>query len=296
MTDELEDKAVDAQAESDDHSDVEDIESSDAEQEDVQDGEGEVEAGQAAEAEAETEEDDEIIVTIGDEEPQKEEPAPQWVKELRKTNRRIEKENRELKKRVESFQNPVEAVSLGERPKIYDYEDDSEFEKALEKWIETKRKVDEQKSQAEAEKQKQQEAWQQKLNNYAQLKSSIKASDFEDAEAVVMETLNETQQGIILQGADNPAHVVYALGLHPEKSKEISSIKDPVQFAFAVAKLEKDLKVTSKRSPPPPERKVTSTAPTSGAVDSTLERLRAKAEKTGDYSEVFKYKQSKRAN
>jgi hypothetical protein len=100
---------------------------------------------------------------------------------------------------------------------------------------------------------------------------------------------------VILQGADNPALVVYALGKNPKKAKELSSIADPVKFAFAVAKLEKELKVMPRKSAPAPERVVQTTGPKSGAVDSTLERLRAEAEKTGDYNKVMQYKRQKRS-
>ena len=84
--------------------------------------------------------------------------------------------------------------------------------------------------------------------------------------------------------------VVYALGKNPKKAKEIAAITDPVKFAFAVAKLEKELKVTNRRAAPPPERTVQATGRVSGTVDSTRERLRPEAEKTGDYSKVFRYK------
>ena len=69
---------------------------------------------------------------------------------------------------------------------------------------------------------------------------------------------------------------------------------DPVKFAFAVAKLETQLKVTNRKAAPPPESTVRGTGRVSGAVDSTLERLRADAEKTGDYSKVMQYKRQKR--
>ena len=99
----------------------------------------------------------------------------------------------------------------------------------------------------------------------------------------------------MLQGADNPALVVYALGKNPKKAQELASIKDPVKFAFAVAKLEKDLKVTNRRAAPPPERVVSGTGRVSGAVDSTLERLREEASKSGDMTKVLAYKLKKRA-
>jgi len=121
--------------------------------------------------------------------------------------------------------------------------------------------------------------------------------DFEEAEAVVQEAFNVTQQGVVLQGAENPALVIYAIGKNQKKLKELSDIKDPVKFAFAVARLEKELKVTSRKSAAPqPERIVSGTGRVSGAVDSTLERLRDEAAKTGNMTKVIQYKQQKRAS
>jgi hypothetical protein len=54
------------------------------------------------------------------------------------------------------------------------------------------------------------------------------------------------------------------------------------------------LKVTNRKAAPPPEKTVQGTGRVTGSVDSTLDRLRADAEKSGDYSKVFAYKQQKR--
>jgi len=68
-----------------------------------------------------------------------------------------------------------------------------------------------------------------------------------------------------------------------------------VKFAFAVAKLETNLKVTTRKASSRPEKKISGTARPSGSVDNTLERLRTDAEKTGDYSKVFQYKRQKKS-
>jgi hypothetical protein len=141
----------------------------------------------------------------------------------------------------------------------------------------------------------QQKAWKAKLDGYGRAKAELRVKDFEDAEAVAQELFNITQQGVMLQGADNPALVVYALGKNPKKAQELAAIKDPVKFAFAVAKLEKDLKVTNRKQAPAPERVITGTARSSGAVDSTLERLREEAARTGNMSKVVAYKRQKKA-
>jgi len=241
--------------------------------------------------------DDEVVVSIGEESPPQEEkePAPEWVRELRKSYRELQREKRELEARLTTSQKAEEKpLSLGAKPTLEQFDYDAEqFEVALERWYENKRKVQEQDNAKKAEQQKAEQDWQNTLKNYGSLKSQLKVKDYDDAEHVVLESLNETKQGIILHGAKNPALVVYALGKNPQKVKELASIDDPVKFAIAIGGLEKELKVTSRKtaSPPPPESKVRGSAPISGAVDSTLERLREEAARSGDHSKVFAYKQ-----
>lgn len=251
------------------------------------------------EQEEPAEEPDEVVVSIGEEEPQQqEEPAhaPEWVRELRKTNRELKRQNQELQGRLQQTAPVQQAVMLGKKPTLEDYDYDAEkFEQSLESWYDRKRQTDEQQARQDAELQNQNRAWQSKLDSYTKAKAELRVKDFEDAEAVAQELFSVVQQGVMLQGADNPALVVYALGRNPKKAKELAEIKDPVKFAFAVAKLEKEMKVTSRRTAPPPERVVTGTARNSGSVDSTLERLREEAARTGNMTKVVAYKRQKKA-
>jgi hypothetical protein len=107
--------------------------------------------------------------------------------------------------------------------------------------------------------------------------------------------LDQTQQGIIVHGSVEPTLLVYALGKNEAKAKELAAIKDPVKFAFAVAKLEATLKVTTRKPSTAPETTITGNSRPSGAIDSTLERLREEASRTGDYTKVTAYKRSKRS-
>ena len=250
------------------------------------------------EAEAAAPEPEEVVITIGDEQPaQEEEQAPEWVRDLRKKNREDQKRIRELEAKLQQVQSPQMAVpKLGAKPKLEDFDyDSSKYEAALDNWFSQKRQVEEFQSRVKQAEQQQMQQWQEKLEGYAAAKQSLKVRDYEDAEATVQEALNTVQQGVLLQGADNPAMIVYALGKNPSKAKELAAISDPVKFAFAVAKLEAQLKVQPRKTPPPPESSVRSTTAISGAVDSNLDRLRAEAERTGDYSKVFKYRQQQRA-
>lgn len=261
--------------------------------------EAQAEDEQATETPADDGESDEVVVSIGEEAPPPEETAqaPEWVRELRKTNRELQRQNRELQTKLQSTaQTETKPVVLGPKPKLEDHDYDAEkFEEALATWFERKRQADEAAAKQEAEVMNQQKAWQAKLDGYGKAKAELRVKDFDDAEAVAQELFNVTQQGVMLQGADNPALVVYALGKNPKKAQELAAIKDPVKFAFAVAKLEKDLKVTNRKAAPPPERIVSGTGRVSGAVDSTLERLREEAARTGNMTKVIQYKAQKRA-
>ena len=248
--------------------------------------------------EVEAEDTEEVVVSIGEEAPPQEEhtPAPEWVKELRKTNRELQRQNRELQGRLQAAPPETKPVVIGNKPKLEDHDYDADkYEEALTSWFERKRQAEEVNAKQEAEVMNQQKAWQAKLDGYGKAKAELRVKDYEDAEAVAQEVFSITQQGVLLQGADNPALVVYALGKNPAKAKELASITDPVKFAFAVAKLEKDLKVTNRRQAPAPERIISGTGRSSGAVDSTLERLREDAARTGNMTKVIAYKAQKRS-
>lgn len=276
---------IDDQESQDDSENVGDEQNSGTDQDDQQSGEDQ------------EGDDNEVIVSIGEDAPPPDEQAhaPGWVKELRKANREKEKRIRELEAKLNQT-TEKKPVALGAKPKLEDFDYDADkFESALADWFERKRQADTEAQKLQQAEQAQKQAWQEKLEGYGKAKAELKVRDFEDAEAVAQELFNITQQGVVLQGADNPALVIYALGKNPKKAAELAKIEDPVKFAFAVAKLEKELKVTNRKAAPAPERMVSSTGRVSGAVDSTLERLRAEAEKTGNYTKVLQYKRQKQA-
>lgn len=263
--------------------------------------ETETEAEMAEGDDVETEaEEEEVVISIDGEAPAPEEEeearAPDWVRDLRKQYREEKRRAKELEQRLAQVeQRNIPAVApLGPKPTLekVDYDTDR-YEKELAAWYEKKRQHDEREAALKSEQQAVQKGWERKLESYQGAKAGLKVRDFEFAEDVVQDTLSVMQQGMIVQGADNPALVVYALGKNPKKAKEIASITDPVKFAFAVAKLETQLKISNRKAQVSPERKISGTARPSGAVDSTLDRLRAEAEKTGDYSKVFQYKKQK---
>ena len=260
--------------------------------------EDETKAVQELEAEDEDDSEDEVVISIGEESPPQEEEtrAPEWVRELRKANREKERKIRELEAKLNATATETKPVALGAKPTLEscDYDSD-EYETKLAEWYEQKRAYDAAEAEAEAQRDAEAKAWQDKLDAYAKARASLKVRDYEDAEAFALDTFDVTQQGIVLQGSDNPALIIYALGKSQKRAKELASIKDPVKFAFAVAKLETQLKVTNRKAAAAPERTIsTGGGRISGSVDSTLDRLREEALKTGDMSKVMAYKRSKK--
>jgi len=262
---------------------------------DIEEKKTEAQAVEAAPEPAE-EPKETIIVSIGDEpapEPEEHENAPVWVKKVRQRNRELEKELRDARKKLEE-KTVAKEPEVGAKPTLqgFDYDTDK-YEGALATWYERKRKADEKAAQAAIEKEKADKDWASKLETYQEAKASFKADDFDEAEAATLEVLDVTQQGIIVHGAADPTMLVYALGKNEAKAKELAAIKDPVKFAFAIAKLEATLKVSTKKPATQPEGRISGNARPSGTIDSTLERLREDANKTGDYSKVMAYKRSK---
>ena len=185
---------------------------------------------------------------------------------------------------------------LGKKPSLEECDYDAEeYERKIAAWYEDKRLYDTEQAKAEAQRDAETKAWQGKLDSYAKAKASLKVRDYDEAEAFALDTFTVTQQGIVLQGSEQPAVVIYALGKNQKKAKELSSITDPVKFAFAIAKLETQLKVTNRQATTSPERTIVSGGGRiSGAIDPTLERLREEASRTGNMTRVIQYKTQKR--
>lgn len=242
--------------------------------------------------------EDEVVVTIGEVTPPAEEEAkaPEWVRELRRKHREEVRRNKELEDKLKALTAEPKPAELEEKPTLANCDYDEErFASSLEEWHNKKRKHDEHIKGLQDAEAKAAAEWQEKLDGYAKAKTELKVKDFEEAESEAKNIFNVTQQGIIVQGADNPALVVYALGKNPEQAQKLAQITDAVKFTFAVAKLEAQLKISKRNPVPPPEEKVTAARGASGAVDSTLERLRDEAARTGDFSKVHQYKQQKRS-
>lgn len=252
----------------------------------------------------------EFFIGIEGEEPQQQEgdlfrgePAPEWLKRERAEIKEIKKQQRDRERRIKeleaenaTYRKPAE-IELGEMPTLDDADYDTDkFQELITNWVQKKAQYDQQEQAKKAEQEKAQQLWQERLNGYETKKAAIrtKVADYDVAEEIARDALNQTQQGILIHGADNPELLIYHLGKNPEKAKELAGITDPIQFAFKVAKIDAQLKVQTRKPQTSPEKKVTGSGSLSGTTDSTLEKLRAEASRTGDFTKVVAYKKQKR--
>jgi hypothetical protein len=189
---------------------------------------------------------------------------------------------------------PKDAIpSPGEKPTLAgsDYDEDK-YQKAMDDWYESKAAFEAQQRAHREEQEAIQSQFNDRLNRYNSAKATM-PEDFGDAEAAVISSLDTTQQGVLMQGSDNVARIVYALGKSPGRLGKLKSIKNPIDFAFAVARMESELnmKKSGKASRPAPERRVRKASTGQGnSSDKKLESLRKRARETGDFTEVVKYK------
>jgi hypothetical protein len=263
----------------------------------------EVEVDEVEENTAEETETDEVSISIGDEESTTSEvdeeipeDAPKWVKDTRKrivevtkTAREATQRADELERQLKAKEEAVELPQLGEDPTLESCDFDTDvFKEKWRKWTADKAAHDAKIAEKAEVAKKANEAFQTKLRTYHESKAKLKVKDFAEAEANVLRKFDQNQQGIIVNYAKQPELLVYALGKNEKVSDELASIKDPIKYAFAVAELEIKLKVTPRKAPAP-ESKLSGSG-SQGTADATLARLRAEAEKTGNYTKVVAYK------
>lgn len=250
---------------------------------------------------AEVEAEGELVVQIGDEEPEEDtdeegNPLPKWGRELRRLSRQKDAKIKELERALAVKDNP-DLPALGEKPRIDDPDIDYDadlFEQRILEWNERKRKIDEDRLNVEKQQEQAQQAWQAKVQTYTEAKAKVPFPDFDDAEALIQDTFDVTQQGLLIKVAKDAPTLVYALGKNPKKAAELAGIKDLAEFVAEVVRVEMNVKTTRKPATAP-EKTVSVPAGTGvSAVDDTLARLREEASKTGDSSKLMAYKRSLR--
>lgn len=218
-------------------------------------------------------------------------PAPESdnsvIRELRAKYREVVRENAELKRGAKPAK-----IEVGEKPTLESCEYDEErFETALDAWKGRKAQAEQQDREQQQRTEREREAWTERAKAYEDDKQRIAVSDYDDAEAAVFDTLPEPVQALIML-TGKPAALIYALSRTPAKLEELSKL-DLARAAMMIGKLEDKLTVT-KRALPDPDRPVRGNARPATA-DKELARLEKEAARTGDRTEVVRYKRKLKA-
>ena len=225
--------------------------------------------------------------------------SPEKAKERNREFSRLRARTAELERKLAEKERALAPAALdpGPKPTLENCDfDASAYEAKLDTWHEKRRQKEAADAVAAQETQKAQGDRQQKQLKYLKSKEEImsKLPDYQELETLVAAGLSETQREVILHYADNPTLVVAALGRNPERLQDFADTKDLGALIAKTAKLEVRTELKSKTTPPPPEKRISGSGSKSGKVDTHLDMLRARAEKSGDYTKVNDYIREKR--
>lgn len=249
---------------------------------------------EGAETEALEGDEDEVLIGFegeGSAPPPDEGQDSNLVRHLRE---QLRDRDRQLKAR--QAQGTPQKVEVGEKPTLAtcDY-DEERFERELLDWKERTAQAERQEQEAAQAEQARQATWQKRLGDVEVQKTALGVKDYDQAAEEVRTTFTEQQQAMIVRAALNPAKMIYALGRSPAKAAELAKITDPVDFIAEIARLEGKTTVTTQRkSAPSPERIARGSAPLSRGVDKEEQRLEAEAQKTGNRTDLIRYRKEKR--
>lgn len=235
-------------------------------------------------------EGDEEIGFVGEEE-DGDDTAPDLPKRLREEIKKRDRENAALKKRVAELDQPAAPIDPGPRPTREDHDwDDEAYDAAIDKWNEAR-------FQAQAQAAEPTDAANEAKQDVERLTTGIATLTYADAQEVVpaaMEVLTAEQQFVIASAAKEPAKLIYALGKNPARLKSLLDIKNPVKLIAEIARTEMQMTVRSK-TPPPPENVRKGDGKASVTTDKEEARLEKEAERTGNRTELIRYRKQKRA-
>lgn len=212
------------------------------------------------------------------------------VKHLREE---IKKRDRMLAEKPSAKSEPIDP---GPEPTLEDCEYDEElYRRRLREWDKKVEAKDAQTGQSAEAEEEEKKVWLAELDRVNVERAALPYADSEDAFETVKASLSIAQQAALIQATDagNTAKVIYALGKHPEKLAALAGQTNLIKFIKDVTKLEGTLKMVKRRKAPEPEeveRGSARVSHTSG--DKKLKKLEEEAARTGDRTELQRYRKS----
>lgn len=209
------------------------------------------------------EQPDEYSLRIGDEEIQLTEedddhvdgqPAPQWVKDLRKNNREKDKELRELRRELEQVKSKPAEVQQPQTDVVppkptmesCDYDEEA-FEKAVTDWHESKSRVEQQNQQRQRQQQEYQQNFQKRVDAHKERAAKLPVKDYQEMEEIARRDLTDIQKEILIYAADEGSELIaYALGKNQQLRQRVAAETDPIRAAFLLGQISKQVSLAPK--------------------------------------------------
>lgn len=233
-------------------------------------------------------EESETIIAFSDDEQEEE---PELVKKLRDQIRERDRKLAQFRRSPAQVDDDPEP-QIVERPRSvadFDYDEDR-FNEAVDAHIAAKEAHSEWKVRQSERDNSRNAAQAEQAKRVEQQKNALGVADYDTRAASVKDTLSDAQLAILINGADNPAQLIYALGRSQTRLTLLAGEDNLARFAVMLGKMEKEIKVT-KRTAANPETMVRgATATLTQSDDKHLAKLEREAEKTGDRSKVQAYK------
>lgn len=199
--------------------------------------------------------DEEIALTEEDDDHVDGQPAPQWVKDLRKNNREKDKELRELRRQLEQVQSRTaeqqpqqQSDAIPPKPTLESCEyDEAAFEQAMTDWHEKKSRAEQQMQQKERQQQEYQQRFQQRVEAHKQRAAKLPVKDYQEMEEIVRAEVPDLHKEILIHCADEGSELIaYGLGKSQQLRQRVAAETDPIRAAFLLGQISKQVSLAPK--------------------------------------------------
>lgn len=199
--------------------------------------------------------DEEIALTEEDDDHVDGQPAPQWVKDLRKNNREKDKELRELRRQLEQVQSRTaeqqpqqQSDAIPPKPTLESCEyDEAAFEQAMTDWHEKKSRAEQQMQQKERQQQEYQQRFQQRVEAHKQRAAKLPVKDYQEMEEIVRAEVPDLHKEILIHCADEGSELIaYGLGKSQQLRQRVAAETDPIRAAFLLGQISKQVHLAPK--------------------------------------------------
>jgi hypothetical protein len=237
---------------------------------------------------------EEVVITFADEGDDETEATP-LVKKLREQIRDRDRKLSQMRRAPAPANDADPEPTIPDRPRTladFDYDEDR-FSQAMDAHVEGKERHVEWRQREEKRKGERGAQEAEQARQIEQQRKALGVGDYDVKAGLVRERLTDAQMAILINGADNPAQMIYALGRSESRLDMLCGEDNLAKFAVMLGRMEKDIKVTKKSAPTPESRVRGATASVAiGGSDKQLERLEKEAERTGDRSKLIQYRQT----